>query len=98
MLENQNKSDSLIELKEENYEMVERENIEDTPFTVITVKETGEHFACLGKYRITEPVKTKAECIKEVKKVTWNRIVQVILLMHETLGNDKIINLTQDRN
>lgn len=62
-------------------ELIKRENIENTPFTIITIEK--EHFATMGKYRITEPTKNKEELIKEIQTITWNRLIQVISIMME---------------
>ena len=61
--------------------LVDRTEIEDTPFVVIGVKD--EYFVSMGAYRITEPVATKAEAVEEAKVISWNRIVQVIMLIHD---------------
>jgi len=52
------------------------EQIEGTPFTV--VQEGKEYFSIIGSHRITETFLTKEICIEETKKITWDRIVQVI--------------------
>lgn len=67
--------------KQNSSETIERENIENTPFTLIKVEE--KWFGAMGKYRITEPSASKKEIETELKKVTWNRIVQVIQILIE---------------
>jgi len=52
------------------------ETIEGTPFTV--VNENNEYFSIIGNHRITETFLSKEICIEETKKITWDRIVQVI--------------------
>lgn len=42
----------------EKYELLHREEVENTPFNLITT-EKG-HFACLGKYRISDVMQDKA--------------------------------------
>lgn len=69
-----------------NYELVRRTEIKDTPFTVITTEEGS--FIVMGKYRLTEPFKTEEEAMDEGEKMTWNRIVQVVMLLWEQV-NDK---------
>ncbi len=61
---------------------VERKEIENSPFTVIRIGE--ECFGSMGKYRITEIYESIEEVEKELEVITWNRIVQVIILMIET--------------
>ena len=46
----------------------------------------------MGDYRLTEKAKSKDEVVKELEKITWNRIVQVIMLLEDvkTKMNNKI--------
>jgi len=37
----------------------------------------------MGKYRITEQYDSKEDCMIEVGKITWNRIVQVLILINQ---------------
>lgn len=72
--------------KDSSSELISRVDIKDTPFTIITTEE--KHFGAMGRYRITELYNTYEEAVEETKKITWNRIVQVIQLVTEML-NDK---------
>lgn len=63
-------------------ELVKREEVEQTPFTIVTTEEGS--FLTMGKYRLTE-AKTIEEIRKEAKQVTWNRLIQVIMLLNETM-------------
>ncbi len=69
-------------------ELVTRTNIENSPFEIIGIKEKNEYFATLGEYRITEIFKTKKEAIKEVSEITWNRIIQVQMILIEKLKKE----------
>jgi len=69
--------------KTKNEEMISRFYIPDSPFVVITTKDGS--FGTLGKYRLTHEYKSKEQCIYEVQKITWNRIIQVISLINEIL-------------
>jgi len=73
-----------------NKQTIERIEIKDSPFHVITID--GESFGVMGDYRLTEKAKTKEEVIEELEKITWNRIVQVVMLLEEvrTKINNKI--------
>ncbi len=62
-------------------ELIQREKVEDSPFMVVTVGE--ESFGIMGAYRITEGKKSKEEVIKELRKITWNRLMQVICIIME---------------
>lgn len=74
--------------KQKASELIKRTEIENTPFTVVTIKE--ESFGSMGKYRITEIYKTEDEVKKELENITWNRIVQVMLLITESLKENEI--------
>lgn len=70
-----------------NSELIKREDVAESPFTVITTEEGS--FGVMGQYRITEPHKNKGKVIKELKKITWNRIIQVIMLLNEIKTDKK---------
>ncbi len=65
----------------EKEELVKREQIKDSPFEIIT--QEGYSFGIMGEYRVTEKYDKKTEVKKELKKMTWNRIVQVIMILNE---------------
>jgi hypothetical protein len=71
----------------ENKELIQREEIENSPFSIITTE--NESFGVMGKYRITEPMNSKEEVKKELENITWNRITQVILLINELQKENK---------
>jgi len=74
----------------QNEKLVERYPIKNSPFTVITVE--NEHFGVMGEYRMTEGYKTRGECEDELKKMTWNRIIQVMFVLSEIREKDKEFN------
>lgn len=76
---------------DKNGSLIERENIEDSPFTVISIE--GYHFGVMGDYRITEKSNSKKEIIKELSKITWNRIIQIVMILDEVKGK---LNLKQE--
>ena len=81
-----------VEMEQENSEMIKREDVKNTPFTIISLTDKNEHFAVMGEYRVTEVYKTKEKAKKEVEQITWNRIIQVIMILNEknvTLKNQK---------
>lgn len=65
----------------QNEQTLSREEIPDTPFVIISSDK--EHFGTLGNFRITEIYLTKEIAIEETKKITWNRIIQVISIINE---------------
>ena len=68
-------------------ETISRKEIKDSPFNIITVD--GESFGVMGDYRLTEKAGTVKEVEKQLKKITWNRIIQVIMLLDEMKNNLK---------
>ena len=67
-----------------NEEIIKRKQITDSPFEVIT--RDGYSFGVMGNYRLTEQNYSKnqvKEVSKELEKITWNRIVQVIMILDE---------------
>ena len=71
-----NKEDSGV--KEE---LIERYAIKDSPFEVIT--KNGESWGAMGQYRLTEVGNDKRKVKKELEKITWNRIIQVTMILNE---------------
>lgn len=65
--------------KTDKTELIERTEIENSPFVVITTE--GQSFGTMGHWRLTEPYDTKEEAIAEMEKITWNRIIQVMMLI-----------------
>jgi len=66
-----------------NKELIQRKEVKNTPFTIISKTDTNEHFAVMGDYRITEVYDSQNKVEKEVKKITWNRIIQVMMIVNE---------------
>lgn len=79
-----NKNDSL------SSEMIERDEIKDSPFTVISMN--GESFGVMGDYRLTEKSGSKSEIIEKLEKITWNRIIQVMMILKEVDEKNKTNN------
>lgn len=72
---------------EDNTELISRIEIEDSPFTVIVESLEGQEqkiFGTIGRYRITEPMDSVEEVKELLSTITWNRIVQVMLILIET--------------
>ena len=69
----------------QNKELITRTDVKDSPFEIITIK--GEKgikdrcFGAMGQYRITEEAETEKEIKEELEKITWNRIIQVMMLI-----------------
>lgn len=78
--------DLLLNVKEtdnneSSSELIKRHEIEDTPFTVIEIE--GVFFGVMGQYRLTDERDNFDEVEKLLKDFTWNRVIQVLLLMSE---------------
>jgi len=67
--------------KSNGEELVQYYPVDDTPFTV--AKNNEQWYVLMGKYRLTEALKTKAEATKNAKEMKWMRIMQVIHIMLE---------------
>lgn len=74
-------------VSKDSSETISREDVKDSPFNIITVD--GESFGVMGDYRLTEKAGTVEEVRKQLKKITWNRIIQVIMLLDEMKNNLK---------
>ncbi len=72
------------ELEEEKTELVKRIDMEDSPFIVVETR--GQFFGAMGNYRLTELYDDLDECKKEVEEFSWNRVVQVMMLLNEKLN------------
>ena len=66
---------------------IERTEIKDSPFHVITIE--GESFGVMGDYRLTEKAGNKKDVIKQLETITWNRVIQVVMLLDEIKGKLK---------
>lgn len=77
-------------------ELVKRKNIENTPFEIITIE--GRSFGAMGSYRVTEAYEKIKDVEKELTKITWDRIVQVIMILNEVKSNlDKTVETTNKK-
>ena len=52
---------------------------------LIKQHDEGGWVGTMGKYRITEQYDSKEDCIIDVGNITWNRIVQVLILINQIL-------------
>jgi hypothetical protein len=73
--------------KDSGSELVSRNPIEGTPFTIISLE--NKHFGIMGEYRVTEEMKSKGEVEDELKCITWNRIIQVMMILEDIRKKDK---------
>jgi len=87
-LENLSTSVKEVNNNDSGSETIVRKEMENSPFTIITIDQ--ESFGVMGQYRLTETYKTRKEVEDELNKMTWNRLVQVFMILNEL--NDKTKN------
>ena len=88
----QEKKINNMEIEKDNplsEELINREPLEDTPFTIITVKEKGISFGALGIYKVTKDFKTPEEVKSYFKDITWNKIANLIIIINEIITKTK---------
>lgn len=73
-------------VSKDSSETIKREDVKNSPFTIITID--GKSFGTMGEYRLTEEGNIK-DIRKQLKTITWNRIIQVVMLLDEMKSNLK---------
>lgn len=68
-------------------ELIKRTQVKDSPFEVIT--QDGYSFGVMGNYRLTEKSNDAKEIAKELKKITWNRVIQIVMILDEVKSKIK---------
>lgn len=76
-----------------NEELIKRISVKDSPFEVIT--KDGKSFGVMGNYRLTEPSNDPKLIEAELEKITWNRVIQIIMILDEI--KEKINNKTKEK-
>lgn len=82
------------EVPQENHELIKRDHVENTPFTIIELN--GAYFGTMGQYRITEPTTDKEQLKKDLETFNWNRVIQVLMLLNEQFNVNDIQNDEQN--
>ncbi len=75
--------DIVSKAAEKQEELIKRTEIADSPFTVIETE--GKVFGTMGQYRLTEQFDSFEEAMEETRLFTWNRVVQVMMLLVDKL-------------
>ena len=70
--------------------LIDIEVLEDTPFGIITIE--GKSFGVIGQNRITEEYTDIEELKKDLAKIDWNKIVNIIWNVCDLYWKGKIIN------
>lgn len=65
-------------------ELVERKEIKNTPFEIVGNPEQG-YFLALGRFRLTNPEKTKDEVLIKLRQDRWNIITTMIATIADTM-------------
>lgn len=68
-----------IEEDNETTELLKREQLENTPFTIVEFDK--KYFASMGMYRLTELHEDKTQLIQKMQNITWNNLIQVITIL-----------------
>lgn len=68
-----------------NSQLIERIEVENTPFTII--REEEKWFVTLGRYRISQDMKSKEEAIEDAKRIDWDRVLQIMGITIEHYNN-----------
>lgn len=72
-----------------NYELIKREQVEGTPFMIITTEHGS--FIALGQYRITEDLK-KEQLLQMIEDKDWTLYLAAASAITELTIKDKQIN------
>lgn len=76
----QNSTSEEPEPKDEK-QLVKLEEIPDTPFTAARYE--GKWYLMIGRYRLTEGLKTKKAVLKEAENTSWWRLMAVMKIVAE---------------
>ena len=82
-----------VEAEEVKTEIIKRENVKDSPFEIISMD--GYHFGVMGAYRLTEKSNSKKAIKKDLESITWNRLIQVMMVLNEV--KDKVENKEENK-
>ena len=75
-----------------NEELLKVTQIEDTPFACL--KNDDKYYLVLGKYRLTQELKSEEECKEAATDASWNRIMQICAIM--IAESDEIIDIKKE--
>lgn len=81
LLNTQNNTEETHNL---NSKLIEREQMEDTPFWIIGNEETG-YFGVMGKYQITEKFPTKEGVKNHIETKIWDIMMKVVSIITQAM-------------
>ena len=76
--------------------LIDIEVLEDTPFGIVTIE--GKSFGVIGQNRITEDYEDAEKLKKDLTKLDWNKIVNVIWNVCDLYWKGKLINDKTEEN
>ena len=93
----QTKTDKKLKLQQESSNTTDSKNslidiklLDNTPFGIVTIE--GKSFGVIGQNRITEEYEDAEKLKKDLAKIDWNKIVNVIWNVCDLYWKGKIIN------
>lgn len=82
-----NQQETTTENKQSSSKLIEREQIEGTPFNLI--KQDKKYFITIGNYQLTQQYNTEQEAIEDIQFNQWNIIVTLIDILITHNNNKK---------
>jgi thioredoxin-related protein len=73
-----------------NEELIKKYEVKNTPFTII--KQDNKVYGVMGQYRLTEDLKSVKKAKEEMKKITWDRLMQVVTILFDKAEEIKEFN------
>lgn len=70
--------------------LIDIEIVDDTPFGIVTIE--GRSFGVIGQNRITEDYEDVKKLKKDLSKIDWNKITNVIWSVCDLYWKGKLIN------
>ena len=99
----QTKTDKELKLQQESSNTADKKNslidikvLEDTPFGTVTIE--GKSFGVIGQNRITDYYDDIEKLKEDLKKIEWNKIVNVIWNVCDLYWKGKMINDKAQKN
>jgi hypothetical protein len=85
------KEQTLTVEPKDGEELLKRHEVNESPFVIIETNE--KFFGTLGRYRLTEDYTTLSSCKTALTKPTWDRIIQVSILLYDLLNSKESTEL-----
>ena len=99
----QTNSDKKSKSQQESSNTTDKQNslidiqvLKDTPFGTVTIE--GRSFGVIGQNRITEEYEDVKKLKEDLKKINWNKIVNVIWIVCDLYWKAKLINEKKEDN